>query len=71
MLSPGVLIAIDVTILYAVMGPLVLFGLYVVFDALGRKKDTSGERIEVYSQGRGPGADKKDPALVVDEDILL
>ncbi|MFO7750527.1 MAG: hypothetical protein R6V54_10595 [Desulfobacteraceae bacterium] len=63
MLSPGFLIAMDVTILYAVMGPLVLFALYVVFDALAGKKQGDQERMI--------GKEKKDPALRVDEDILL
>jgi len=63
MLSPGILIAIDVTLLYLVMGPLVLYALYVVFDSLGRRK---GEKLK-------PTANivKKDPALWPDEDILL
>lgn len=39
MLSPGILIAIDVTILYMVMSPLVLFALYVAFDSLGLLKE--------------------------------
>ena len=61
MLSPGILIAIDVTLLYLVMGPLVLFGLYVLFDSLGRKKEVPHP---------GPGKGKRDPALWSDEEIL-
>ena len=40
MLSPGMSIAMDVTILYLVMSPLVLFALYVAFDSLGQRKET-------------------------------
>lgn len=39
MLSPGILIALDVTILYLVMTPLVLYALYVVFDSLGQHQE--------------------------------
>jgi hypothetical protein len=34
--NPGLLIAIDLTFLYLVMGPLVLAGIYVLFDYLVR-----------------------------------
>lgn len=60
MLSPGVLIAIDVTILYLFMSPLVLYALYVAFDSLGQQKD----------EGAVKNA-KKDPALWSDEEFLL
>lgn len=39
MLSPGILIAIDVTILYMVMAPLVLFAIYAAFDCLAFLKE--------------------------------
>ena len=54
------LIAIDVTLLYLVMGPLVLFALYVLFDSLGKKRE-----------GIPPSKDRKDPALWSDEDIRI
>ena len=63
MLSPGILIAIDVALLYLVMGPLVLFGIYVLFDSLGRKRE--GELPRAGKKG------KKDPALWCGEDIPL
>jgi hypothetical protein len=63
MLSPGILIAIDVTLLYVVMGPLVLYGLYVVFDSLGQKKEGSSNTVD-SNVG-------KDAALWSDEDIRL
>lgn len=63
MLSPGILIAIDVTLLYLVMGPLVLLALYVLFDSLGRKKEG------MWPQSNPKGS--KDPALWTGEDIRL
>jgi len=63
MLSPGMLIALDVTLLYLIMGPLVLYGLYVMFDSLGKAK---GEHLNTMGKPL-----KKDPALWSDEDILL
>jgi hypothetical protein len=36
MLGPGPLIAIDVILLYTILGPLVLFAIYVLFDTLNR-----------------------------------
>ena len=63
MVNSGILIAIDVTLLYLIMGPLVLYALYVLFDSLGRIK----------KENLKPPGDiaKKDPALWSDEDILL
>ncbi len=63
MLSPGILIAIDVTLLYLIMGPLVLFALYVLFDSLGQGKD------EIPKEGSKTA--KEDPTLWSDEEILL
>ena len=53
-MGPGPLIAIYVVLLYSILGPLVLFGIYVLFDSLDRLA------------GRRPGAKEelgKDPAL--------
>jgi hypothetical protein len=63
MLSPGILIAIDVTILYLVMGPLVLYALYVAFDSLGQRKAGGSKPLG--------GTVKEDSALWSDEDIRL
>ena len=63
MLSPGILIAIDVTVLYLVMGPLVLYALYVVFDSFGQEKNGNMAGMEKPKE--------KDPALWSDEDISL
>jgi len=63
MLSPGILIAMDVTILYLVMGPLVLYALYVAFDSLGQTKEPD-------VTPRNPLA-KKDPVIWSDKDINL
>ena len=64
MLGPGPLIAIDVVLLYTLLGPLVLFAVYVLFDCL----DNSGEQVR-QSQDATPL--KKDPALWTSEDIDL
>ena len=72
MLGPGPLIAIDVILLYAVMGPLVLFALYVLFDFLDQfNKDQFDKNKPVSGQGARPGirADEKDPTLLSDDDI--
>ena len=62
-MRPGPLIAIYVVLLYTFLAPLVLFGIYVLFDTLGRsasgpKKETPGRNIE-----------KKDPAVWTAQDI--
>lgn len=62
-MSPSMMIAIDVTILYLVMGPLVLYGLYVLFDSLGQKPEGDLKPMDNII--------KKDTALWSDEDILL
>ena len=62
MLSPGMLILMDVTLLYLLMGPLVLFGLYVVFDLLGREK--------AHPENMPARVVRKDPALWSDEDCF-
>ena len=59
-MGPGVLIAIDVILLYAVLGPLVLFGIYTLFDAL-IKSDGTGDRR--------PDREPEDPSLWSPEDI--
>lgn len=61
MLGPGPLIAIDVILLYLLLGPLVLFALYAFFDALSSPDDPFAH----------PGSglpDKKDPALWTGEE---
>jgi len=40
-MGPGPLIAIDVVLLYSLLGPLVLFGIFVFFDTL---EGTAGKR---------------------------
>ena len=57
-MGTGPLIAIDVMLLYIILGPVVLLGIYVLFDSLSptgtTQKDTSPE---------------KDPALWTSEEI--
>ena len=57
-MGPGPLIAIDVVLLYTILGPLVLFGIYVLFDSL----DAMGNTKQM-------GAVQKDPALWTGEDL--
>jgi hypothetical protein len=52
-MGPAVLIAIDVLLLYALLGPLVLFAVFVLFDHLSLADRTG-------TPGTG---DTKDPAL--------
>jgi hypothetical protein len=58
--DPGTLIATSFMLLYSILGPLVLFAIYVLFDSLskdGRSNDTP------------QAAGKNDPALWTSEDI--
>ncbi|MDY0223561.1 MAG: hypothetical protein RBR67_20745 [Desulfobacterium sp.] len=68
MLSPGMLIALDVTILYLTMGPLVLYALYVIFDSLGQKKEVKSAPLNTMAMAKTA---LKDPALWSDEDFIL
>ncbi|WP_041279353.1 hypothetical protein [Desulfobacula toluolica] len=64
MLGPGPLIAIDVVLLYTILGPLVLFAIYVLFDSL----DRSGKPVR---QSQDAITGKKDPAVWTNDDIDL
>lgn len=57
-MGPGPLIAIDVLLLYTILGPLVLFSIYVLFDSLG---NASSQDKKVMAE--------KDSALWTGEDI--
>jgi hypothetical protein len=59
-MSPSALIAIDVILLYTLLGPLVLFAVYVLFDRISRD-DTP--------PGPAAARSKKDPALWSARDI--
>lgn len=61
-MDPGHLIAINVTLLYAILGPLVLFAIYVLFDSLSKPGDSDAD-------WKNTAGDLKDPALWTDEDI--
>jgi hypothetical protein len=62
-MGPGPLIAIYVVLLYTFLAPLVLLGIFVLFDVLGCGT----------TSGRKPGTDssiwKKDPAVWTAGDI--
>jgi len=61
-MDAGHLIAINVTLLYAILGPLVLVAIYVLFDSLSKPGEQEGNR-------QGPKGDRGDPALWTDDDI--
>lgn len=60
--SPGLLIAAGVIALYVLIGPVVLFGIYSLFDSLAQDKDKGSFRKKDNST-------HKDPALWSDKDI--
>lgn len=62
MQDPGHLIATYFLLLYTILGPLVLFAIYVLFDTLAASS-------EVNSRQQDIPANKKEPALWTKEDI--
>jgi hypothetical protein len=60
--SPGLLIAAGVVILYTLVGPLVLFGIYTLFDSLTHSEDKKSSKVQA-------SLDSKDPALWSEEDL--
>jgi hypothetical protein len=62
-MRPGPLIAIYVVLLYTFLAPLVLFGIYVLFDTLGRSDAAQKKNIP------GRNHEKKDPAVWTAQDI--
>lgn len=62
-MAPRQLIAVYVLTLYTFLAPLVLFGIFVLFDVLGR---SSTER---QPKGNQPSFQKKDPAVWTSKDI--
>ena len=60
--GPGSLIAIDVILLYTLLGPPVLFVIYAFFDSLKTSEPTFKKQLFTNT-------DKKDPALWTDEEV--
>jgi len=56
-MGPGPLIAIDVVLLYTLLGPLVLLGIYVLFDTLSHRRENSNPNAKQSA------SQKTDPAL--------
>lgn len=54
--NPGLLIAVDMILLYLVLGPVVLFGFYVFFDKLGQSQSQVSKK-------------KKDMALLTPSEL--
>ncbi len=61
--DPGFLIAFDITLLYIILGPLLLFGVYVLFDRMARGSEKG------VQQARKADGKMKDPALWLDRDV--
>ena len=61
-MGPGPLIAIGVILLYTIIGPLVLFAIYVLFDSLDRLARPSKKQQQET-------VENKDPALWTSEDV--
>jgi hypothetical protein len=62
-MDPGHLIAIYVLLLYTFLAPLVLFGIFVLFDVMGR---SSSNELPTQTASL---LRKKDPAVWTDRDI--
>lgn len=60
-IDSGHLIAINIVLLYAILGPLVLLAIYVLFDTLGRQRKTDRKDKSSVST--------KAPALWSKEDV--
>jgi len=58
-MGPGPLIAIDVLLLYLLLGPLVLFGIYVFFDGIGTQTGFNLKKTKP----------EKPPALWTDREV--
>lgn len=59
--NTGVMIAMNVAVLYLVMGPVLLFAIYVLFDHAGKRKPALSEMQK--------GGKVKDPALWTLRDV--
>lgn len=67
MVSPGLLIAAGVVVLYTILGPVVLFLIYTLFDTLGQEKadqEDSGKQFQQEDQRA-----QEDPALWTEGEI--
>lgn len=62
-MGTGPLIAIDVMLLYIIFGPVVLFAIYVLFDAI----DSAGKAPT--GEAKKEASAEKDPALWASEEI--
>ena len=60
MVSPGLLIAAGVILIYTVLGPLVIFALNALFDSLAQGRDKQDKQRQAQEQ---------DPALWTEEQV--
>lgn len=68
-MNTGSLIAVHVLLLYFFLAPVVLFGIFVFFDRLGRPGSGTAGHWTADPQGGGRPAEPKDPAVWTAEDI--
>jgi hypothetical protein len=68
-MNTGSLIAVHVLLLYFFLAPVVLFGIYVFFDRLGRPGSGTAGQGTADPQGSGQPAESKDPAVWTAQDI--
>jgi hypothetical protein len=61
-MDTGHIIAINLSLLYIILGPLVLVAIYVFFDALSKPNERDENRQDTAAR-------TKDPALWTNEDI--
>jgi hypothetical protein len=68
-MNTGPLIAVHVLLLYFFLAPVVLFGIFVFFDRLGRPGAGTGGHRPANPQGIGRPAKPEDPAVWTAQDI--
>ncbi len=67
MLNIGMLIAASVLVIYIILGPIVILGIYVFFDRMAEK----AENTEETGIRKSVLPEDKDPALWSDRDVRL
>ena len=67
MVSPGLLIAAGVVVLYTILGPVVLFLIYTLFDTLGQEKADQEDSRKRFQQE--DERVQEDPALWTETEI--
>lgn len=68
-MRPGPLIAIYVLLLYFFLAPVLLFGIFVFFDRLGRPQADAARKSASKQQRPGQSRSSEDPAVWTVRDI--